>query len=143
MDNRRVRLDPEFFAPYEDVFTMTGFSYLVEDHGILVGPYGVTSNHDITVALTAARTAEDIFSLEKRLGTSHYNLHRSAQFYRFLQRFISQPHTHGNLAESLYAMHAPRQFWSQTGGLTTLGPHQIREVIVTEITTFYDGNTLR
>ncbi len=42
-----VKLDPAYFEPYGDAFTMTGFSYLVKDHGVLVGPYGSTHNNEV------------------------------------------------------------------------------------------------
>ena len=42
----RYDLPPHFFTPYDNIFTMAHFGYLVEDHRMLVAPYGITGDRD-------------------------------------------------------------------------------------------------
>jgi hypothetical protein len=43
----RTTLDPAYFAPYQDAFTMTAFSYLSDN--VLTGPYAVTHDPELAV----------------------------------------------------------------------------------------------
>ena len=57
-------LAPEFFAPYEEkAFIMIPFNYLVTDHAVLVGPFGVSQSIEKTDALEQVTTAEQLFEL--------------------------------------------------------------------------------
>lgn len=140
-DGESHRLHPRFFAPYEDVFTMASFSYLVKQHPVIVGPYGVTHDRGINDALGAARSAEGVFEIEKS-ADSHFDEERAIALYRFLERFVTTRNSRGDLGSALYTLHSPLQFWSQVDGLRNLGDRHVTQLIVTEVTTFYDGNSL-
>ncbi len=137
-----IRLNPRFFAPYEDAFTMTGFNYLVDDHAVLVGPYGVTNDHAIHVQLDSARSVSEVFAIEAALGSSNYDAPRASRFYQFVEQFIRHRNARGDAQMGIYALHPPRQFWSNSGGMNTLGDQKIESVTVVERTHFFDGSTL-
>lgn len=64
----RYTIAPRFFEPYGDVFTMSNFGYLPTDHGMLVYPYGITTNRERAERTLQARTREEIFFLESEIG---------------------------------------------------------------------------
>jgi hypothetical protein len=140
-DGESYRLHPRFFAPYEDVFTMASFRYLVRQHAVIVNTYGVAHDRALVGALHSARSAEDVFDIERSTNIQFDEEH-ARLFYEFLEKFVSTRNRRGDLGSALYALHSPPQFWSQIDGMRKLGDRRISEVIVTEVTTFYDGNSL-
>ncbi len=142
-DGEEVTLNPKFFAPYEDAFTMTGFSYLVKEHGTLVGPYGVTGDTDLYQQITEAATFEQIKTLENARKGQGFNQERASRFYQFVEQFVRTRNMRGDLQQWLYKLHSPVQFWSNSEGLINLDERKIRRVTIVENTYFYDGNTLK
>lgn len=138
----RVPLHPQFFAPYEDTFTMTSFGYSHDIHAVLVGPYGVTLDRVLLNDLTSARTADDIFALERQ-RSGRYDPTRAEQLFEFLTRYARNRNRNGDSLSALYALHPPRQFISHAPGKRFLDGAQIEALILTEVTTFYDGDVLR
>ena len=137
-----VRLDPAYFEPYGVAFTMTGFGYLVKDHGVLVGPYGSTHNNVVYEQFGTALTAERVFELEKDFAPISYDEQRAARMYQFIERFVRTRNARGDMQQSLSALHSPVQFWSNSGGLIKLGNSTITAITVLEPTWLYDGVTL-
>ncbi len=134
------RLPASYFAPYEDAFTMTSFGYLPESHGMLVGPYGVTHFAGVAEAVNAATSADEIFELEKRMGTQRHDDARAERFYGFVRRYVANRNAAGT---PMLDLHGPMQFWSQTPGEVPPDDDKIVTVIVKELTTFYDGQDIR
>lgn len=135
------RIHPDFFAPYEDVFTMASFQYLVEQHATLVQTYGVSHDRDIVSALRLARSAEDVFALERNANT-RFDPERASVLFDFIQRFVCTRNVRGDALSLLTAARSPPQFWNQGSGIRELGQTQIDEVRVVEETYFYDGSSL-
>ena len=54
-------IPPGFYTPYEDVFSMATFSYLVDQHLGLVGPYGITMSTERAIALQRATRKPLVF----------------------------------------------------------------------------------
>ncbi len=138
----RVRpLHPRFFAPYDDVFTMSGFSFLVPDRAVLVNSYGVTRNREVLHALLDSGDAAEVLELEKNSDNLHHDSARSALFEEFLQRFVANRAARGDRAHWVSAVRAPEQFWSFRGEQPAA--KDLRELVLVEVTSFYDGKELR
>jgi len=137
-----IQLNPKFFAPYEDAFTMSGFSYLVEDHGILVRPYGVTTDTAVYQEISKASSFEEILKLEQSQTWQSYNEKRAARFYQFVEQFVRTRNERGDMQQWLYALHSPVQFWSNNEGLAKLDGRKIESITVVESTHYFDGDTL-
>jgi hypothetical protein len=135
-------LSPEFFAPYEDVFTMASFHYLVEDHTVLVGPYGVTQSAEKVDALQFIFNREELMALEKTYDDIQFNPTRAETFYHFVKQFIINHNSQVSSPIGLGYLAPPRQFWSYKEHEVKQLNQKIKTVIVTEITTLYNDVTL-
>jgi len=142
VQGNRVQVHPDFMTPYEDAFTMTGFSYLVPDRATLVGPYGVVFDRNLARSLLAANDPGEVFALERQSDDRGYDADRAARFYEFLQRYFATRNERGERVEVLRILHPPQQFWSFRGQRPDVAASPIREVIVIEVTTFFDGQKL-
>ncbi|MFK8031420.1 MAG: hypothetical protein AB8G18_14380 [Gammaproteobacteria bacterium] len=142
-DGTEVRLNPRFFAPYEDAFTMVGFTYLVREHGVLVGPYGSSKSHANNIQLNDATSMEEVYALEAAQSLPTYDEKRAELFYEFVEQFVRNRNARGDVQQGLYALHSPRQFWSNSGGMSALGNRTIQSVTIVERSFFFDGNALK
>lgn len=141
-DQGHVRhLHPRFFAPYDDVFTMSGFEYLVPDRAVLVNSYGVTRNRELLHALLDSGDAADVLELEKNSDNLRHDNARSACLEEFLQRFVANRAARADQANWVSAVRAPEQFFSFRGEQPAA--KDLRELVLVEITSFYDGKELR
>ena len=129
-----------FFAPYEDVFTMANFSYLVKEHQMLAHPYGATSRNQAD-ALINASDLEDVKALESTIGWSSYNAERKQRFEQFIAQFARNSNER-NRTKALGMVRAPRQFWTHPRGQVYTGQEPISLVNVNEVTTFFNGIAL-
>lgn len=141
-DGERLRVHPRALAPYEDVFTMGSFGYLTTTHAVLTGPYGVTADGEVNAALNEARTADDIFALEAAVVRPTHRPARARRLTQFLRTWFQNHNQAGGRSWPWHWFHPPPQFWSQTEGVHSLGSRLVEEIVVTEVTTFYDGETL-
>lgn len=138
---QRVPLHPKFFAPYEDVFTMTGFAYASNSHGVLTGNGGVTKDIELKRKLATATTPDEIYAMEG--PATGYNEFKAQRLYDFIVRFVANRNANGDRLTWLYALHPPLQTHSQAPGLRVLGDTRVHAVIIVEVTTFYDGEKLQ
>lgn len=121
---------------------MMPFAYLVDEHATLVGSYGVTAATPMAEAINAARTADEIFRLEARAADRRYDEDRARVFYDFVQVFVAERQEQGPQLRWLAPFAAPPQFFGLRGSYP--GPQdEIEEVVVREITTFFDGRAVR
>ena len=140
---RRYSLPPQFLSPYEDVFTMSAFSYLIEGRGRLVGAYGVTKSLATARALAACRTPACIFELEARAEPRADHAVRSQRLYTFLQRYLASWNRLGPRAEWLAMAAPPAQFLSAERAGAYRRQEPVAEIVVSEVTTWFDGERLR
>lgn len=139
---RRYTLPPAFFAPYDDIFTLGNFRYLVPDFGILVGPYGVSQDRAQADRLQSMRNAGDILDFERDAAIKRYDPARSAQFYAFIIRFVRNRVADPGKGATLRSLTPPPQFWSSARDQVYTGQEPLHEVVVTSITSLYDGDQL-
>lgn len=139
----RYTLPPRFFEPYGDVFTMANFGYLVDSHGMLVFPYGTSRVAEIATGLASATTAEQIFLLEDTAGRRRYDPVMRERFLEFLARYLTNFNRNGARLESVAALGPPPQFWSTPRGRVYTGTEPVRQIAVFEVTTLFDGETVR
>ena len=137
---KTTHVHPEFFGPYSDVFTFSSFSYMVQDRGVLTGPYGVTIDHELYQSLDDAKDALDVFGLEQTKGAIRSNSDRAERLQEFLARFIANRALRLDVAAPLRSINAPPQFWSFRGETPIVS--EISEVAIVEYTSFFDGDKL-
>lgn len=137
VDGQTVLLAPDYFRPYEDAFTMGGFAYLVESHGVLVGPYGVTKDVRVARALQGARDAADVFALESGLGTDSHDPERVRVFETFVRRVVAHRNDAGERWPWSAWLDPPPQFWSFHGERRPGA--DIATLRVVETTWLFDG----
>lgn len=135
-------LEPSFFAPYEDVFTMSSFNYLIKDNTVLVGPYGVTKNSQLADTLAQINSAKQLLELENQQHESKFDPRRSASFYHFIAEFVANHNRHANSIINLYWLAPPRQFWSFEHKTHSDTKKRITHVIVNQLTTLYTEESL-
>jgi hypothetical protein len=141
-DGRRLQLAPQFFAPYEDVFTMASFGYLSASHPLLVGPYGVTSDRRVADALAEPTDSVELLNIEQALGTVRHNAARRENFESFMTRFIANRNLRGAVDSALYTLAPPRQFWSFEGTIVD-DRTPITAISVVERTSYFDDRRLQ
>ncbi len=134
-------LRPAVFGLYDDVMTMAAFPYLVDDHARLVGSYGVTRDGPLARAINSASTGAEILELEAALTSRRFDQERANRFFGFVTRYVSNQVHSGERLAVLDVLAAPPQFWGYRGE-PSLELKDIRFVVVSEITTFFDGETI-
>jgi hypothetical protein len=143
-DGKLVLLAPTFFAPYEDVFTMAAFSYLIQDHNVLVAPYSVTQSSDIASFLDTTQHADEVFAFEKSHGRNRFKAQPSERFYGFLSAYLSSYNRDPQALIELYSFAPWRQFWSFKGvDRKQLAGQKIVKVAVVAQTNLFDGFNLK
>lgn len=142
VSGKQYSIPPRFFEPYGDVFTMSNFGYLPRDHGVLVGPYGISRVPVVAESLMEATTPNEIFALESEIAGRRHDPVRAERFYAFIARYIANRNKTGGRGGALQALHPPAQFWSFGRGEVYEGQEPIREVAVNEVTTLFDENSL-
>lgn len=134
-------LTTRFFEPYGDVITFSAFSYLVEDHAVLTGPYGVTMNRSLADKMDHPIIAEDVFAMES-VQSSSYDKKKSARFYAFLTRYINNWNLYNKQVLDPGFLGPPAQFWNAVAGNSFHGQAPISKLIITEVTTLFDGENI-
>jgi len=138
---KRYDVPPSFFSPYDDIFTMSNFSYLVSQHGVLTSPYG-SADRVRADRLMDARTAADIFALEAEVGRQRYHQDSARRFYRFVTRYVTNWNAREGPRPVPTTLTPLRHFWSFPGPDAFAGEEKIREIIVKEFTYLYDETKL-
>ncbi len=139
----RHLLRPEFFTPYEDVFTMTPFAYTATGHRVLTSSYGVTKDVAVARALAGAETAQAVLAVEEALGEPRHDAARTARLRDFLRRYVASRNAHGGRPFALSAITPPAQFLSHRAGIRDTGPARVTELRMVEVTTWFDGRAPR
>jgi hypothetical protein len=140
-EGRGSTVHPDFLAPYEDVFTMTAFSYLATDHPRLVGAYGATADADLARELFNARRPADVFAIEDEREREPDRA-RAKRFYSFLEQYFATRNRRGERLDYLRYLRPPQQFWSFRGDWPDFGHGRVAELAVVEVTTFFNGTEL-
>jgi len=136
----QYQLPFDYFEPYGDVFTMSNFSYLSDNHKMLANPYGST-NRSTAKSLQSVKTIDELITLEKNKGWTSYNQEQTKHFRDFLTQYIRNKNAN-NKNKWLNAIAPPRQFWTQGRGNEYTGQEPIISVIVEEVTTLFNGTEL-
>lgn len=128
-------LRPAYFAPYDDVFTMSAFSYLAPSPGTLVGSYGVTRDGELADRINAATSMQQIEALEREFALARFDATSKDDFERFLRSFVSRRDSAGTQLSWLQRLAPPPQFWGFRGEPIPerLGTQSIRVTMVTRL----------
>jgi len=132
----RYALPFDYFEPYGDVFTMANFPYLVKSHNFLANPYG-SSDRKSARELRFAKNLQDVDHLEKSIGIAKYDEQRSARFRDFVEKFAQNKQV--DKTNIFQSIRPPRQFWTQPRGDELDNRQEIAEIVVTEVTTLFNG----
>ena len=139
---KQYSLSPRFFEPYGDVFTMSSFGYLVKDHGVLTGPYGVTRDIELADRMSGNITAKDVFAMESNTDMNRYDPDRAKRYYDFVSAYLHHWNMHAGEKPDLSVVGPPPQFWTTVTGESYVGQEPVRELVVNEVTTLFDGKRL-
>jgi hypothetical protein len=135
---KRYTLPPRFFAPYDKQFTMSSFGYIVEQPQLGVF-WGATKNRGLADALIGAKTPDQIYAIELESGAIGFNQQQSAKFDDFLKRFIANFNIHSSKRTPWSRLQRPPQIWTFSRDNAFKGEERLRQVIVNQITSLYDG----
>jgi hypothetical protein len=138
----RYRLPPTYFAPYQDVFTMSSFAYLTREHAVLTRAYGVVFDRALADRLVRATDPEDVFRLERLAGPVRPDAERAAELTDFIRSFVANRSRIGEPFWVSQAIRPLRLYWSFGRGNEYHGQEAIESVVVLEDTWFFDGNRL-
>lgn len=136
---RRYALHPQYFAPYQDVFTMTPFHYLSRRHRVLTASYGVTKRVEVARAIARATSAREILALEASMGEHRYDETRTRRLAAFVRRFVERRNAQTGHAAGVRALAPPGQFITLRPGARSVPDDPLETVRVVEVTTFFDG----
>ena len=129
------QLDPAYFGPYQDTFTMTGFSYL--SPSALTGPYAVSHDPELAARLREPLSLTELVALEKSAPTSP-NPARVVRFEEFIRTFVRNRNRNGHLWRWTELVEPPGQFL-HTGSRGVAELEDIEEVVVIEVTSFTEN----
>lgn len=130
-----IRLAPGFFAPYEDAFTMTGFSYL-SPHAVLTGPYAVSHDAELAARLRSPLDITQLQALEADQAPG-LDSRRAAVFTGFVRRFVVNRRNNGNRHRWLSYLPSLPQFWGWRTDEQTDPAGKISRIRVIEVTTAF------
>jgi len=139
---KEYSLSPRFFEPYGDVFTMSSFGYLVKDHGVLTGPYGVTRDIELADRMSGDITAKNVFAMESDTDMNRYDPDRARRYYDFVSAYLYHWNMHAGEKPNLSVVGPPPQFWTTVTGESYVGQEPVHELVVNEVTTLFDGKRL-
>jgi hypothetical protein len=87
-EGQTYRLPPRYFAPFEYQFTLSSFHYLTADPHLMI-VWGATSSGRMADALAKSDGPEQVFEVEKALGTVSFDPRRAAVFDEFVRRIVA------------------------------------------------------
>lgn len=136
-------LVPAFFRPFGDAIVLGTFP-AVSPYPQLTRGMGVTTDRPIAEALLRARTAEEVFALEARLGTARFNSPAAAAFDDFVARTAANARCDAERDPALLRLvGAPRHLWTFPLAASLPCATVLSRVTVVERTRFFDGARLR
>lgn len=142
-DEGRVHSLPAgFFRPYSEAVVMGTFAG-VSPHAQLTTAMGVTQDRSLAEALVAARSAAEVFRLERVLGHVRQDATTVAAFDAFVGRYAA----HARCAAErdpliVRVLGAPRHLWTLPRDASLPCGRRLARVRVYERTTFFDGDSL-
>ncbi|MEE9372224.1 MAG: hypothetical protein V3V00_04150 [Saprospiraceae bacterium] len=129
-------LPPDFFAPYDQQFTMSMFNFLSPDPLFPIY-WGATSDAALPRWLQNADSDDKIFEKEKSDGLIAYNAKATDDLIGFVQQYVRN--WNGNLKTNLPGtkLQAPRQLWTYPIWRDHNKTKPIKSISVTRITSVY------
>lgn len=139
----RYSVPPMVFAPFNDLFTMNAFNYLTDEYNHLTASYGITTSREIAHGIMTARSAEEIFALERQWpGRNVPDAVRAENFYRFVTQHFANLNANGPRLTGLSRIEPPVHFWALAGPDAYEGQEPVKAVEFTGVTWFFDGTAL-
>lgn len=132
-----------FFRPYSDAVVLGTFPG-VAPRAQLTRAMGVTMERDLARMLVAARSAEEIFAMERSRGRSRLDPDANAAFDEFVARHAERARCRAEREPLLLRIAAaPRHLWTFPLYASLPCDARLVAVRVYELTTFFDGDSLR
>jgi len=141
-DGQRHDLSPQFFAPFDEQFTFNGFSYLLEDVPTLNIQWGATSR-EISRELKMAHNSEDVFEIEKRLGSIRFEQSRKDVMKEFLLSFLGNYNRRTKSRSTLEYLAPPPSIVTFPLRTQVDRIPKIRGLEIYHVTSFFSGNEYR
>ena len=131
-------LPTQFFGQYETQFTLNSFGYLVDSPRLGI-VWGATRDQAIADALLAAKTSDDVWSVEQALGRNEYDPVMANQFETFIAGYVHNFNQRQSMTTPFSWLRAPRQVWTFGSDAVFNNQPTIDRVDVYQITSFFDG----
>ncbi|MCH6255165.1 hypothetical protein MLD52_01310 [Puniceicoccaceae bacterium K14] len=135
---RVFQLPPEFFAPYDYVFTAGGFHYLSEEKALPIG-WGAT-NRATSDAFYNVDTPDSLLEFETTTGAFAYNEGRAETFASFMSRYIGNVNRNVERRNFLWFLSAPRLAHNSSKEMGYDYTEAIKSIRVVRVLSFYGEN---
>lgn len=139
---RTYSLPPRSFAPYDYVFTLGNFRYLVPEPRLRI-TWGASHQPAVVDRLATATTPAHIWSLERALGETAFDASRRAAFDDFIRRFVGHRNARHTARPWWRWLQAPPSLWTFARADGFDGSESLEKVIVYEVTSLYDDSEYR
>jgi hypothetical protein len=141
-NNESYSLPPRFFAPYDYQFTLGNFGYLTKEPHLGV-VWGATMDPAVASALEQCVSPEQVWALESARDHRTFHSRRSATFDAFVLRFAGNWNKHGSKPGWWRFFRAPAQLWTSARRPAIKQGQSIKQVVVWQITSLFDGTEYR
>ena len=132
-----------FFRPYTEAIVLGTFAG-ISPHPQLTRGMGVTDDRRLAELLVQARSAEEFFALERERGVPRTSAAAEAAFDDFVGRYAASARCAPQREPALLrAISAPRHLWTFPLDAALPCGIALASVEVFELTTWYDGRSLR
>jgi hypothetical protein len=135
---RSYVLPPQFFAPYDYQFTLSGFRYLVPAERLPI-TWGAIHDVRLLERLEQAGAREETSAIEKDFGYDAFDPARAAVFDEFVRHFAETWSRRSSESRWWEALAPPRLLWTFPRGQWPSPGDPIATVNVHEVTSFFDG----
>lgn len=140
----RFALSTDLLAPYDTHFALSNFGALVDDAQLGI-VWGAAYDIQTVTALLEARTAADVFAVERERGANAYDPEAAERFDVFITTVVDRHNRGSSGRNRLRWLKAPPQVWTFDPGAprTWPGPEPVVSVTVRQVLTFFDGERYR
>ena len=136
---RKYSLAPEFFAPYDVRFTLSGFRFLSREPRLGIS-WGAISSRSVAEALVQSRSPEEFFKVEADYGAELFDAEMRSTLDEFLRRFLNILASRDYKRAWFSPLAAPQHLWTFAREDAYRSQEPVVAVSVYEITSMYSDS---